>query len=118
MANVTKEAIENKRTIGIYCAVDVIGDANTTENLCHGLAQCHGFPPSLDCTSCLSLAIDDLETLSGILGARSYHGSCHVQYENNIFFSTNNTPFILTSLGLGPLSSSPISTLLAKGAYF
>ena len=130
VANVTKQVIENKRTLGTYWAVDVVGDANTPEDLSYALAQCHGYlvPPS-DCAYCLSLAIDWLETARAsdgeISGARSYYGSCYVRYENSIFFSTNNTPSILTSLGPAPpspsptpfsSSSSPIPTLPTKGA--
>ena len=118
LANVTKQVIENKRMLGTYWAVDVVGDASTPEDICYALAQCHGYLPPLDCTSCLSLAIDDLDTSSEVLGARSYRGSCHVQYENNIFFSTNNTPSILTSLGPAPPSPSPSPlSSSSKGAY-
>ena len=125
LANVTKQVIENKRMLGTYWAVDVVGDASTPEDICYALAQCHGYLLPLDCSSCLSLALADLDPLTGTNGARSYRGSCHVQYENGIFFSTNNTPSILTSLGPPPpspsptplSSSSPIATLPTKGAY-
>ena len=126
LANVTKQVIENKRTLGMYWARDVVGDASMPENLCYALVQCHGYVPRSDCTYCLSLAIGSLLTWSGIHGARSYRRSCHVSYENYIFFSTNNTPSILTSLGPAPpspsptpfsSSSSPIPTLPTKGAY-
>ena len=122
VANVTEQVIENKRKLGTYWAVDVVGDESTPEDLCYALAQCHAYLLPLDCTSCLSLAIDNLVNSSG---ARSYRGSCHVQYENGIFFNSNNTPSILTSLGPAPpspsptplSSSSPIATLPTKGAY-
>ena len=131
LANVTKQVIENKRMLGTYWAVDVVGDASTPEDICYALAQCHGYLLPLDCTYCLSLAMDRLtasyagEITGVITGARSYRGSCHFRYENYIFFSTNNTPSILTSLGPAPpspsptpfsSSSSPIPTLPTKGA--
>ena len=125
LANVTQQVIENRQTLGTYWAGDVVGDASTPEDLCYALVQCHGYLPPLDCTSCLSLALANLDTSSGIHGARSYLRSCHVQYENVRFFSTNNTPSILTSLGPAPpspsptpfsSSSSPIPTLPTKGA--
>ena len=128
VANVTKQVIENKRTLGTYWAVDVVGDAPT--DLSYALAQCHGYVPPSDCAHCLSLATYWLETMRAsegdYAGARSYLGSCYVRYENSIFFSTNNTPSILTSLGPAPpspsptpfsSSSSPIATLPTKGAY-
>ena len=125
LANVTQQVIENRRKLGTYWAVDIVGESSTPEDLCYALAQCHGYVPPSDCTYCLSLAIDYLVTSSGTHGARSYCGSCYVRYENVLFFSTNNTPSILTSLGPAPLSppptplssSSPIATLPTKGAY-
>ena len=109
LANVTQQVIENKRKLGTYWAVDVVGDESTPEDLCYALAQCHAYLLPLDCTSCLSLAIDNLVNSSG---ARSYRGSCHVRHEDYIFFSTNNSPSILTSLGPPPPSPPP-----TKGAY-
>ena len=125
LANVTQQVIENKRKLGTYWAVDVVGDESTPEDLCYALAQCHAYLLPLDCTSCLSLAIDNLKNSSRNHGARSYRGSCHARYENGIFFNSNNTPSILTSLGPAPpspsptplSSSSPIATLPTKGAY-
>ena len=119
VANVTKQVIENKRKLGTYWAVNVVGDESTQQDFSYALAQCHGYLLPLDCTYCLSLAMDRLtasyagEITGVITGARSYRGSCHFRYENYIFFSTNNIPSILTSLGPTPLpSSSP-----TKGAY-
>ena len=126
VANVTKQVVENKRKLGTYWAVDVVGDG---EDISYALAQCHGYVPPSDCAYCISLAIDDLETYIAFkgqnAGARAYFGSCYVRYENVLFFNTNSTPSILTSLGPAspspsptPLSSSssPIATLPTKGA--
>ena len=129
VANVTKQVIENKRMLGTYWAVDVVGDASTPNDLSYALAQCHGYLLPLDCAYCLSLANNDLKTwrasMGEVHGARSYRGSCYVRYENVLFFNTNSTPSILTSLGPAPpspsptplSSSSPIATLPTKGDY-
>jgi hypothetical protein len=120
VANVTKQVLQNKRNLGTYWAVDVVGDG--TADACYALAQCHGYLPPSDCTYCLSLALSHVNNFGNTLGGRSYIGSCYIRYENYIIY-TNNTPSILTSLGpsSGPSSSpSPLGTtptVSTPGAY-
>ena len=118
VASIAKQAIENKRTLGTYWAVDVVGAG---EDACYALAQCHGYLPPSDCAYCLSqLASPKLLSLNesrGLTGARVYFGRFYARYEPNIFFNANNTPTLLTSLG--PSSSPPLAPLASPlpGAY-
>jgi hypothetical protein len=102
LANVTLQVIENKRKLGLYWAVKVVGDG--TADVCYALAQCHGYLPPSDCTYCLGLAWNDLKTMPGISpggGRFNRGGSCYFRYENYAIYS-NNLPSIQISLGPSP----------------
>ena len=115
VANVSEQVIENKRNLGTYWAVDVVGDASQEETLCYALAQCHGYLPPSECSDCLNLAMNRIDPYHVSLGARYYLRSCYIRYEKYRIY-TNSTPSILTSLGPSPspppspLPSPPIAT--------
>jgi hypothetical protein len=114
VTNVTGQAIANKKKLGTYWAVDVVG--NDTADVCYALAQCHGYLTPNDCAQCLSLASTQLLYLVNETGARIYFGSCYARYEYNIFYNASNTPTILTSLGPPPaLAPSPAPTASLAG---
>ena len=122
VANVTEQVIENKRNLGTYWAVDVVGDASQEETLCYALAQCHGYLSPSACTDCLNLAMNRIDPSRVSVGARCYLRSCYIRYENYRIY-TNSTPSILTSPGPSPSPppspspSLPIATPPTTGAY-
>ena len=119
IANVTKQAIENKIKLGTYWAVDVVG--NGSADVCYALAQCHGYLTPSNCTYCLGLAAGELKAPGEYsLGQRSYYGSCYVRYEGFIFYNPDNIPTLLTSLGpsssVSPPALSPLPSPLGSSA--
>ena len=123
LANVTSQVIENKRKLGLYWAVDVVGsgaghagDVDAAASVCYALAQCHGYLPPSDCTYCLGLAKEDLGKLAGISpgGGRFSRGSCYFRYENYMIYYNTTGPDILKSLGPSPESTPSPSPALPR----